>query len=317
MVWSDEKVRKLAREFVTVADEVYMLYPEDPYNLGRVKDRPEHVFFKRFGESMPEGDWNHPGTKQGLYMIGPEGEYLEGRFAASGFPDDIAERLERALDRWQELRKQKRYANKKVPAVESTAPPAVADQEFVLRVNSRDLPRGKGGEQCRFDKDTHLNAGWMEFTKWAWNENWQAVEDWRALVPSKTGKPQPVDDAFVRRLAQQMLIDNVRGQAGTWNDAAVRKAVLTMQPGPTAKGRMSIVYRGEVVLDDGERSIEARIYGEGQYDKKRDDLVVFELSVLGTRKGAHQFNQRGQDPGPAPIGFAVTRWVAPKPSARR
>lgn len=314
LVWSDPKIQKLSRNFVTVADEVYMLYPEDEWNLQRVKDRPEHQFFKRFGEAMPKGDWNHPGTKQGLYMMGPDGEYLEGRFAASGFPDDIVERLERALDRWKKLRRKKKYANKPVPKVVTTLPARMDGKEFVLRVHSRDLPR-REGEQCRFDKDRHLEAGWMEFTKWAWNENWQAVDDWRVLVPTKSSKPQPVDGAFVTRLAREMLIDNVRGQAGTWKAEHVQIARLTMRRGPKKKGMTTIVYEGEVSMSDGERAIDARLYGEGLYDPRKKDLVKFELVALGTRKGAHAFNQRAEDRGPAPIGFSITRYR--EPAARK
>jgi len=318
LVWSDPKIAELSRNFVTVADEVYKLYPEDKWNLERVKDRPEHKFFKRFGEAMPAGDWNHPGTKQGLYMIGPDAEYLEGRFAASGFPDDIVERMERALVRWEKLRREKRYANKPVPKVVTTLPSRLENAEFVLRVHSRDLPRG-AGEQCRFDKDRHVDAGWMEFTKWAWNENWQAVEDWRALVPGRSSKPQDVDAAFVQRLAREMLIDNVRGQAAKWKPEHVRRASLTMRRGPGQKGMTTVVYEGEVAMRDGERAIEARLYGQGLYDARRRDLVKFELVALGTRTGAHRFNQRDGDAGPAPIGFAITRYRKPeaKPQPQR
>ncbi|MCK5944526.1 MAG: hypothetical protein KAI24_21235 [Planctomycetes bacterium] len=310
LVWSDPKIAQLSREFVTVADEVYMLYPEDEWNLKRVQDRPEHEFFKQYGEAMPEGDWNHPGTKQGLYMIGPNAEYLEGRFAASGFPDDIVARMERALQRWEVLRKEKGYANEPVPKVVTTLPARLDGEPFVLRVHSRDLPRGDG-EQCRFDEQVHQAAGWRAFTKWAWNENWLALDGWRALVPGKGRRPQPVDEAVVRQLAREVLIDNVRGQAGTWKDEHVRVAKLTMRRGPTQKGRVTIVYEGEVAMADGERKIAARLYGEGLYDPKAKDLVEFELVALGTRAGAHRFNQRSEDPGPAPIGFAITRYRKP------
>ncbi|MCB9876550.1 MAG: hypothetical protein H6835_03020 [Planctomycetes bacterium] len=301
-------MQQLSREFVTVADEAYMLYPEDEWNLKRVADAPQHRFFKAYGERMPEGDWHHPGTKQGLYMIGPDGEYLEGRFAASGLPDDITARLERALERWQTLRKEKGYANKAVPRVVSSAPPEVADRPFVLRVHSRDLPRHEG-QQCRFDPARDQQAGWMDFTRWAWNENWLALDDGRALVPDADGpQQQPVDPRLVRRIAQQVLIDNVRGQAGTWPETAVKHATLTMERGPVTKGRATIVYRGEVELDDGQRSIRAELYGEGLYEPKVRDLERFELVALGTRTGAHTFNQRNDDRGPAPIGFAIVRW---------
>ncbi len=314
LVWSDERVRELSREFVTVADEAYMLYPEHEAHLRRVADRPQHRFFRRYGEAMPEGDWHHPGTKQGLYMIGPDAEYLEGRFAASGFPDDVVERLERALARWDELRAQKGYANEPVPAVASTLPPELERAPFVLRVHSRDLPRDGGTRCVRFDVETYGKASWRAFTDWAWNENWLAVADGGAFVPAGEGE-QAVEDAVVQRIATQVLIDNVRGQAGTWPTDAVRSANMTMRRGATADGVTAIVYRGEVDLDDGERTMRLRLYGEGSCDAA-GRLRAFELVALGVRTGAHRFNGRRDDPGPAPIGFALTRWTPPEASTR-
>jgi len=314
LVWSDAKIAKLTREFVTVADEAYTLYPENPAHIQWLKDKPAHEFFKKYGEAMPDGDWNVKGTKQGLYMIGPDGEYLEGKFAANGLPDDILQRMERALERWQKLRREQRYANKPVPKVVSTLPPEVAGKEFVLRVHSRDLPRGEG-EQCglRFDPALHADKGWLEFIKWAWNENWLAVDNWQVLVPE--GKlEQAVDEGFVMLLAQQMLIDNVRGQAGTWRKEAVKTATMTMQ-GERRAGSTKITYRGEVVLEDGERSMRLKLYGEGHYDHRRRDLESLQIAAFGQRTGAHSANQRAQDLGPAPIGFAITRYQAPKGAA--
>ena len=154
LVWSDPEIKRLSKEFVTVADEVYYLYPENPQHLARAASREDHLFFKRFGDSMPKGDWNHPGTKQGIYMMGPNAEYLEGRFAASSDPADIRARLSRALSRWEALRSEKSYANKAIPARPWSPPPGV-EGELVLRVNIRDLPRGRGiravrgGTSCR------------------------------------------------------------------------------------------------------------------------------------------------------------------------
>ena len=218
--------------------------------------------------------------------------------------------MQRALKRWKQLKKQKGYANDPVPAVESTLPPRLEQAPFVLRVNSRDLPRSGRESGVRFDEKRHASQGWLAFTKWAWNENWLAVDDPQVLVPR--GKDAvDVDDEFVRGFVREMLIDNVRGQAGAWREAAVKTARLTMQRGPSVKGRWTIVYRGEVDLDDGERSIKGRLYGEGLFDPRKKELIELELVALGMREGAHRFNQRSEDLGPAPIGFAVTRWVPP------
>ena len=94
MVWSDPEILKLSREFVTVAEEVHFIFPEGEGNLTRIAGDPAHEFFKRYGEGMPRGDWNDPGTKQGIYMIGPDaGHLIAEAVAAMAFgasSEDIA-----------------------------------------------------------------------------------------------------------------------------------------------------------------------------------------------------------------------------------
>lgn len=315
MVWSDKKIKELSREFVTVADEVYLLYPEDPGNLARVAQRPEHLFFKKFGEAMPAGDWNHPGTKQGIYMIGPDGEYLEGRFAAGSEPEDIRERLQRALERWRTLRREKGYKNRPVPAVPSTLPPGFGDADWVLRVNSRDLPRGATkADAVRFDPKVHGRDGsFLGFLAWAWNENWVAVDAPAAFVPQGR-KAEPVNDAVLRDLLRRALIDNVRGQAGDWPAAAIVKAALQVREEGVAKGVSTLVYEGEFELVDGARSFAGKLYGRGLYRRAGKQFERFELLALGVRRGAHPANQREQDLGPAPLGIAMTLYQ-PEPDS--
>lgn len=275
-----------------------MLYPEDPGNLNRVKDRPEHLFFKKFGEAMPPGAWNHPGTKQGIYMMGPEAEYLEGRFAASGEPGDIRQRLERALERWETLRKEKGYANKPIPPKPWTPPPGV-EGELVFRVNLRDLPRGNGDESGKRRHELPATGMWKDFVKWAWNENWFAVPKAEAFVPRGEGEEE-VSPALVRQMVREVLVDNVRGQTQTWRDEEVAEARLTMRriAGPR------IEYKGRVSMKAGQRGYEAIIYGQGTWDgKKFGDL---DLVVLGMRRGRGSFNQRENDLGPAPMGITLS-----------
>ena len=293
----------MSREFVTVADEAYMLYPEGAGQLKMVQGTPAHKFFKRYGEAMPDGDWNHGGTKQGLYMIGPDGEYLEGKSAASGVSDDIKKRMERALKRWRGLRRQKNYANTPVPKVVTTLPPHVDGKDFVLCVHSRDLPRGKGDQGRRFDPDVDLKVRWSDFRKWAWNVNWLAVDKWRVLVPASKQR-ENVDAAFVTQLAREMLIDNVRGQAGVWSETAVKNAKLTML-GVRSHGSTKVMYRGEVELDDGLRSMKLKLLGDAVYDHDQGRFRELRIVALGLRQGSQRVSQREDDSGPAPIGFAI------------
>ncbi|MBX3118275.1 MAG: hypothetical protein KF784_04360 [Fimbriimonadaceae bacterium] len=281
-----------------------MLYPEDPGNLNRVKDNPEHVFFKKYGESMPPGAWNHPGTKQGIYMIGPNAEYLEGRFAASGDAGDIRARLSRALQRWETLRKEKNYANSPVPTVKSALPPGIRG-ELILRVNVRDLPRGAGDRSgARFDEVTGNREFFPDYVKWAWNENWIGLPSASTFVPSGTASEAVSSDA-VSRIAQEVLVDNVRGQVPTWQASEVKQATITMRRLSQSGSLMQIEYSGSVQLGTARRGYDAKMYGRGEWDTAKKSFNSLELVFTGMRRGAAQFNRRENDPGPAPMGITL------------
>lgn len=297
MVWSDPEIKKLSKEFVTVADEAYYLYPENPLHLERAKSREDHRFFRQYGEAMPKGDWN-AGTKQGIYMMGPNAEYLEGRFAASGDPADIRARLQRALDRWQRLKGEKGYANQAIPSRAWTPPPGV-EGELILRVNLRDLPRGNGDRSGARRHELPETGMWRDFTKWAWNENWIGLPSAAALVP-KGKDAEAVDSATVSRIAREVIIDNVRGQAPEWQPADVKQANLTMR----RLDEKTIEFRGDIDLRGAGRSIVGKVYGRGVWSGSKFESL--DLVMLGTRQGSSRFNQRENDPGPAPIGVTLS-----------
>ncbi len=282
-----------------------MLYPEDPGNLNRVKDRPEHQFFKKYGESMPPGAWHHPGTKQGIYMIGPNAEYLEGRFAASGDAGNIRTRLQTALRRWETLRKEKGYANLPVPVVK-WSPPAEISGELILRVNIRDLPRGPGDKSgARFDEIAGNREILPDYVKWAWNENWFGVSQARAFVPKGSAREE-VSPAIVSRLCQLVIVDNVRGQADRWRPEEVKQATMTMRSVGSSDGLMRIEYSGQISLLSGPRSIEGKLFGKGEWDEKKGEFTSLDMVATGMRRGTSRFNRRESDPGPSPIGFTLS-----------
>lgn len=308
MVWSDPEIKRLSKEFVTVADETYYLYPENPQHLARATGRPDHEFFKKYGESMPPGAWNHPGTKQGIYMIGPNAEYLEGRFAASGEPADIRARLGRALVKWETLRKEKGYANKPIPAKPWSPPPDV-EGELVLRVNIRDLPRGPGDRSGARRHELPDTGMWRDFVKWAWNENWVAIEKASSFVPKGTD-PEQVDPAVVQMIAREVLVDNVRGQAPQWQPSEVKSATISMRSvGELRSNGMNvrlIEYSGSVSMASGPRGYDAKLYGMGEWDVRASKFKSLDIVVMGMRRGRAQFNQRENDLGPAPMGVTLS-----------
>lgn len=293
-----------------MAEEVHFIYPEGAGNLERAKGNPQHEFFKRFGQSMPEADWNDPGTKQGVYMIGPDAEYLEGGGAISGDPENVRERLERALKRWKKLKKEKDYAEEDVPAVATGPVPEVAEKPLVLRVFLRDLPRGKGDDTGRRFTKADLRGMWLDFTKWAWNVNWLGLDDPRALVPN--GKQaQPVADETFRQICREALVDNVRGQNPHWRPNHVRLAELTMQRLDDEDGLWVIECQGKAELRSEQQSYVPALYGRATWDPKEKAFRTFELLAIGQREGAGRFNQRSRDRGPAPMGVVLELYAPP------
>lgn len=282
-----------------------MLYPEDLGNLARVKDKEEHQFFKKYGESMPIGAWNHPGTKQGVYMMGPNAEYLEGKFAGASDPADMRARMQRALQRWDSLRKEKNYTNSAVPAVKTTCPPGITG-ELIFKVNSRDMPRGGGDRSgARYSPTEHSRGGFLDYIKWAWNENWIGLPRAVDFVPQGTSQ-EPLNRTIAYRICQQALVDNVRGQVPDWSPGDVKLADIKMRRLSTNGGITRIEYTGRISLDAGSRGLEATLYGEGEWNLAKSEFNRLDLVFVGSRRGAARFNRRENDPGPAPMGVTLS-----------
>lgn len=305
MVWSDPKVQELAKEFVCVAEEVHLIYPEGDWALNRIKDEPGHLLFKGYGAQMPEGDWNDPGTKQGIYMMGPNGEYLEGAHAVSGSSSRLVERLQAALDRWKPLKKDKKYAEEKIPAAAEVAPPQMASAPMALRVSLRDLPRGKGDTSGRRRTKRDLSGrGWMAFVEWAWNQNWYAVSDPAAFVP-RGKREEAVPAEAAQALIRATLIDNVRGQNPRWKAEHVKESALSMRVVKKTGKRWEIEYTGSARLDAGKKAYSPTIFGRAQWDPRAKAFTAFRMVAIGEREGAAKFNQRAKDKAPAPMGVLL------------
>jgi hypothetical protein len=304
VVWSDPKLQELARQFVPVAEEVHFLFPEDAASLQRVADQPAHQLFRRFGEAMPAADWRRVGTKQGIYLMGPDGEYLEGLSTASGDPADMRRRFERALARWQTVRKERGYAERPVPQAGRAAPAAFAGAPLLLRISVRDL----AGDACeatpRWRPGAFDDGNWAEFTRWAWNQNWHGVNEPARLLPPDANEVE-VDAPWFRRFCREVFIDNVRGQAPPFADEHVRKAVLRMRRRAPRNGKVEVVYSGEVELDDGAHGMSLRLHGSGVFALAEGRCERLLLVALGERRGAHPANQRGSGPAASWIGFAA------------
>ena len=183
---------------------------------------------------------------------------------------------------------------------------------LVLRVLSRDLPR-----------DTEA-ADWHAF---AWNQDnaWFTRDEARRFLPERpaAGMRHEVPTPLVQRLARFHLVDNVRGQTTAFGEREVERAALHTEvvsvegsgvdlrlEGETraaARGTWSI--RGFQDMDaptPQARGVVTRISGSAKFDLELGRFLEFDAAATGERWGGTQYNCRGDDLAPAPIGFALT-----------
>ena len=252
-------------------------------------------------------------------MLGPNGEYLEGAHAASGRADHLRWRMERALERWAELKASADYAERPVPLGAAVAPPEVEQAPLALRVSLRDLPRVDDPDAGRrITSRDKRDRRWKAFTRWAWNQNWLTVDDPGVLLPpalrqrsatsplpDEPGPWQELERAFVERLAREVLVDNVRGQTPRWPASAVEIAELEARILGAEGDLCTLEYRGQASMVTDAASFAPALYGQATWNTRTREFVALTLVAVGERSGAGTFNQREEDLGPAPLGIVL------------
>ncbi|MBX3096232.1 MAG: hypothetical protein KF812_05165 [Fimbriimonadaceae bacterium] len=303
MVWSDPNIQALAKEFVPAAEEVESLCSENQQRRQQQASTFAGGLFQKFGEATRLADpqnWHEPGTKQGIYAIGPQGEYLGARFAG-GEAASVRQMMTLALQRWNNLRLEKRYANKPVPELPESdhCPVQCEPGGAILRATSRDLPSSADPTRGRrfYQVENGLSM-WINFTKWAWNTEWLELSPAEARTLQPTADRGEVPVAIARRIATRLLIDNVRGQTQGWQNDHVRSISVRY-----SRAGEKVTYLGDFSMNAGGRSFSGQIYGEGKVDSGA--LVEMSWVCIGPRAGRDVFNQREQDPGPIPMGVVI------------
>jgi hypothetical protein len=297
-VWSDDDVQKLASNFLCVADEVWCL---------EHLDGPGPRFFQDFGKKVPRDHWYAEGTKQGVYAMTADGDYLGAHPGRHSKEQTIA-LLSGALERWEKLAKEKGLHPQPIPrrskrtwegegVAARAGGNAGANAALILQVNSRDLPRADG----KF-------AGPGEYRN-AWNQNWLdfTPEQLAGFLP-KNGARTEVPAALFHRLACAALIDNVRGQTGTWPETAVRKAVFKAEPVSTEGDVQTIRFEGEFRAEETSRSYDGKLHGRAVYDAKKKAFTLFELVAVGVRTGgtgAANFRTAGEGDSGLGVSFIL------------
>jgi hypothetical protein len=310
-------IRAITEHFVPVADDVTKLqYAAD--EVGRFF-RAVAVQGHMKGRSRPEN------SHQGIYAFRVDGVHL-----ASGNPlqaDRTLDLVHEALARWSDLE------GDSAPATAPLVHPQSIDDGYpaggtVLRMAARDLPRPAGlpPELARYA------------TQWNYDHVWLRAVDARALVPDaiRVGETRRIPRELLARIARFHLRDIVRGEPRVWGPDAVERVALTARVVDVAEGRATVAYEGAVVLREHvefpdahqprewafDNRLDATMAGEAVWNVAKGRFERFDLLVAGQREGAHRYNVRTGDPGPAPIGFAFelaggATWERTPPHALR
>ncbi len=300
----------LAASFVPAADEVG--------RLQRGQDG-ECLLFQKIAEQGHYAGRTVPSkTRQGIYAATAGGTLLASVNTRN--PRRVADMLERALARWEELgRKERKEGASPVESVRRWETRYPADG-LVLRTSVRDIDRESGPADWRAE---------------AWNQDfaWFTREEALAMLPeSKTVGAEGVWPAdLAARLARCHLVDAVRGQVPAFAREHVERArietrVLSADSGTlelelsgstraVARGRWGVLnFKDLKEPSEQERGFETELLGRATFDRKQERFTRFELIAAGTRWGGTPFNARGDDLEPTPIGvsFSLTQGTPPE-----
>lgn len=300
-VWSDARVRELAREFVPVADEVW--------RLQRGNDA-ECLFFQRSvnrGKPITDG-----GSRQGIWVIAPDGKLLAR--INSNSAERVLETLREGLAAWRAIPPDER----RLPADAKLKPEHRWEFDFpedglVLARIARDLEGETKSSDERWNRD---------FT-------WFSRAEARGFLPDEpvAGASHAVPAKLVLRLARFALVDNVRGQTIPYArqevDAELVATVVRRDRDRVAlrlSGSSVAFAKGPWLLGDNlwlptrewPHGIRVALVGEAEFDLAAGRFVGFELVGLGTRLGRTQFNGRSKGPETSTVGFHLALERSPR-----
>jgi hypothetical protein len=234
----------------------------------------------------------------------------------SNDPKAMADMLRRALSKWNSMTAEERMLAAD-PAKQKAEVRRLEDRYpldgLVLRVFSRDLPRENKPSDWRAE---------------AWNQDyaWFTKDEVRSFLPASIvlGQKATLPEALALRLAMFNFVDNVRGQTSHYDAKDIQSARLDVEVVGVAGAIATLKLTGDFKSaregtwsiagfqdmnspSPQRRGISVKLFGSAKFDILKQTLGSFDVVATGTRIGATQYNGRADDPGPAPIGFLLTK----------
>ncbi len=286
----------MSDKFVAASDEVWRLQRGDD---------PESLFFQEMAHHGHYGSGR--GTKQGIYVCAPSGEFLASANSLSA--EKIRAMMERGLAAWSRLPEEKRFLSEDA-AIEPKGRWELFRPEggMILSSYARDLPAGAGpfgSEASGYNKD----------------HAWFSADEMRRWLPAElvVGAEHRLPVDLLQRVLCFHLVDSVLGQTLPYSPDEVQGEIvlrITRVEGDRCdleiRGRSSAQSDGSWNLGENDwkpksglfpRGIKTEITGKASYDNSQARFAAFELLVMGQRWGHTRFNGRVAQKEASAIAF--------------
>jgi len=317
--FSDQRVIDfIAEHFVPVTTNI---------NHSQHRKDLEGKYFRKIAEQGHYAGRTKPtATRQGLYVATVDGHLLAS--VNSSRADEVLKMMKGGVAKWQQrqalgMAGSEKKVRKKTRLDKNYSVP-FPKGGLVLAEVCRDLPRPNNPSF----KNWHHNFDHVWLTR-------EEVAQFKPVSTDGKGKPKTaskgqkykIDEAVIKRLAQFHFVDQVNGEASSWDESDVKDAFLNAEVVEVADGRVKVKLSGRAkcikpptgnrnpfsgARIDKERGVDLKVSGYLVYKPEADRFTSFDLVAHGPRWGAAVYNFRQRDLGPEPIGFAF-RLLETKP----
>jgi hypothetical protein len=300
LVWSNNEVQKLTKEFVAVADELHDL---------RTGETSEAKFFQAVFDQKKK----HPGH-QGVFLATPSGRLLASSTCYE--PEKVITLLNDGLQAWSNLSTRQRLEPKSdlIGQTDGGRPEDYYPEDgLVLRVTARDLPTAKleGDRKSR----------WHRYYVWFNRKEVQSM-----LPPRlEKGQQQAIPQKLSTRIAALALLDKgqVDGFTRAFRDNDVANAELTFTVLEVLDNEVRFQIEGTTAAKTADakafvtnmpkyenlpkyRGVKTTILGTATFDQASKRFTKLSMIAAGTRFGGAYVGRTPEDWGEKPIGFSFT-----------
>lgn len=264
------------------ADEVWRL--QGGLDQGKYRaaggDDPECICFQEMSSKGHYGPGG--GTKQGIYVCTPSGEFLASVNSLS--PQAVRKTLQQGLEAWADLSETERNAKPAKFVPDHRWEWSYPKNGLALKATIRHLPaNAMNPDSTENQKKLPVNFDFV----------WFSAEEARQFVADSivVGKKYKLPDALYHRLGRHHLLNNARGESGSYAKTELIGGMhVQVLAADDQRIRLKITGQSRAIADKARvnadthwrsRRIDATIFGLASFDREKQRFTEFELMAKG------------------------------------